>query len=81
MGKPYMIHIGRNVPKELAQRGWCEVPGLSIHLGRGIWMLRLELSPNVPGVPGRELARVGTAWLSAWKQIRDVLASCTDEGP
>jgi hypothetical protein len=31
-----MVHIGRKVPK-----GFKEVAG-SIHLGRGVWMLRME---------------------------------------
>ena len=32
-----IIHIGKKVPK-----GYREIPGLSIHLGKGLWMFRLE---------------------------------------
>lgn len=35
-----MVHIGRRVPKTLAAAGWREMAG-AIHLGRGIWILRL----------------------------------------
>lgn len=35
--KVKMFHIGRKVPK-----GFKELPG-SIHLGKGIWLLKMEL--------------------------------------
>lgn len=40
--RPFRVHIGKKVPKKLYEEGWREVGGLSIHLGRGIWVLRLE---------------------------------------
>lgn len=33
----YLLHIGKKVPK-----GWREVAGLSIHLGKGVWMFKCE---------------------------------------
>lgn len=41
----WRIHIGRSVPQKLRAQGWQEVGGLSIHLGRGIWLFRLEYAP------------------------------------
>lgn len=44
-----IIHIGRKAPK-----GFEELPG-GIHLGRGIWALRIRpinAAPQVPATPG-----------------------------
>ena len=38
-GKGVMLHVGRKAPK-----GFEELPG-SIHLGKGIWMLRIRPLP------------------------------------
>ena len=39
--RPVMFHFGRSVPKDLRKEGWQEV-GQAVHLGRGVWLIRLE---------------------------------------
>lgn len=34
---PRFIHIGKKAPK-----GFVEVPGSAIHLGRGIWLMAVQ---------------------------------------
>lgn len=63
-----IIHIGKEVPKELSDAGYVETS--SMHMGKGVWLLRLEKPEIKPEPPKSRTFWLGTCHVSsnpAWK--------------
>ena len=46
------LHIGRKAPK-----GFVELPG-AVHMGKGVWMMRIEPAGKSGGLEGRIAGKV-----------------------